>query len=308
MRVGVVIVTYNRLELLKQCIENCVNQTIQFEKIVVINNCSTDGTNEYLMKYADDERFVIANQKSNLGGSGGFKEGLKIIREYNLDWVLIIDDDAIINTNYIEECLKYARKHPDVCACSGTVFTNGEIQYSHRRIIKNKLLMLEVNVSASAYNHSGFKYDLSTFCGLLVRGDILKEVGLPKSEYFIWYDDTEFSMRLLKYSKIVNINSAHLDHRTILPSDEKKGFFARMNWRTYYGHRNRLDAVKMHCGKMTQAIILTEFIVFIMCGYIMQLSRKKREQGKYIVAMLKDAMLDGYTGRLGKNEKYFPHQ
>lgn len=38
MKYGVVIVTYNRLELLKECIENCIRQTIPFEKIIIVNN------------------------------------------------------------------------------------------------------------------------------------------------------------------------------------------------------------------------------------------------------------------------------
>jgi GT2 family glycosyltransferase len=138
----------------------------------------------------------------------------------------------------------------------------------------------------------------------MINGEVLSQIGLPKSEYFIWYDDTEYSMRLAEYGGIVNVNSAVLNHKTVLPSGENSGFFARMSWRTYYGHRNRLDAVKTHYGKLTELCILAEFVVFIICAYLMQLVPSKREQGRYVSAMLKDALRDGYRGRLGKNEKY----
>lgn len=307
MKYGVVIVTYNRLELLKECVKQCLNQTVPFGRILIVNNCSTDGTEEYLKQYSQDEHFVISNQEQNLGGAGGFRVGLALAQDEDLDWVLIIDDDAMIALDYIQQCDKMIRRRPNMVACSGTVYTDGKIQAIHRRVIANRMLLLERNVPLSAYERKSFHYDLATFCGLMVRGDILGKIGLPKSEYFIWYDDTEYSMRLRPYGGIVNINAAHLNHKTVLPLGKQAGFFARMNWRTYYGHRNRLDAVKTHCKPITTAVIIAEFIVFIVCGYGMQLIPSKRKQGRYITRMLKDALKDGYRGVLGKNEKYSPN-
>ena len=76
MKLGVVIVTYNRLELLKECITACINQKEEFQKILIINNASTDGTKEYLenLQYSNLE---IINSNKNLGGSGGFWLGIK---------------------------------------------------------------------------------------------------------------------------------------------------------------------------------------------------------------------------------------
>ena len=188
MKYGVVIVTYNRLELLKECIENCNRQTIPFEKIIIVNNCSTDGTDEYLQQYKADTRFVISEQTENLGGAGGFRVGLELAGKEDLDWVLIIDDDAMIAEDYIQKCDRVIRRYPNVVACSGTVYTDGKIQTIHRRVIANRTLYLEKNVPLSAYERKCFRYDLATFCGLMVRADILAKIGLPKSEYFIWYD------------------------------------------------------------------------------------------------------------------------
>ena len=264
MKYGVVIVTYNRLELLKECIENCIRQTIPFEKIIIVNNCSTDGTDEYLQQYKADMRFVISEQTENLGGAGGFRVGLELAGKEDLDWVLIIDDDAMIAEDYIQKCDRVIRRYPNVVACSGTVYTDGKIQTIHRRVIANRTLYLEKNVPLSAYERKCFRYDLATFCGLMVRADIL-----------------------------ANVNAAHLNHKTVLPSGEQKGFFMRMGWRTYYGHRNRLDAVKTHCSKVTQLVIYAEFMVFIACGAGMCLIPKYHRQGKYITRMLWDAWMDG---------------
>ncbi len=306
MRYGVVLVTYNRLELLKECMEHCLNQTIPFEKIIIIDNCSTDGTREYLAQYEGDKTVSVYTQSENLGGAGGFKKGLAKAQHMELDWVLLIDDDAMIDKDYLYQCDRVIRKRPNVVACSGTVYTDGKIQCNHRRVLASPLLHLERNVPLSAYNRTCFRYDLATFCGLMIRQDIICKIGLPKAEYFIWYDDTEYSMRLQKYGGILNINAAKLNHKTVLPKGEQKGFFARMNWRTYYGHRNRLDAVRCHCRPVTTVVILVEFAVFLLCGMLMQLVPSKRAQGRYIVKMLWRAMRDGYAGRLGKNKQYMP--
>lgn len=306
MKYGVVIVTYNRLELLKECIACCTQQTIAFEKIIIVNNCSTDGTDAYLESYKDHPQFLILEQTENLGGAGGFRVGLAAAEKEPLDYVLIIDDDAMLAPDYIQRCDRVLHRYPNISACSGTVYTDGKIQTNHRRMIASRLLHLEKNVPLAAYEKACFKYDLATFCGLMIKKDIMKQIGLPKSEYFIWYDDTEYSMRLRRFGGIVNVNAAHLNHKTVLPSGEKKGFFARMNWRTYYGHRNRLDAVKIHCGMLTTMVIIAEFLVFLACAYGMMLIPSKRKQGAYITRMMKDAMKDGYNGTLGKNERYVP--
>lgn len=307
MKYGVVIVTYNRLELLKECIACCENQTKAFDKIIIVNNCSTDGTGEYLAGYENQSQFIISHQKDNLGGAGGFRVGMAIAEKQDLDWVLIIDDDAMIALDYIQKCDRVIHRYPNIAACSGTVYTDGKIQTNHRRIVANRLLHLEKNVPLVAYEKKCFRYDLATFCGLMVRRDIIEKIGLPKAEYFIWYDDTEYSMRLRRYGGIVNVNAAHLNHKTVLPSGKQEGFFARMNWRTYYGHRNRMDAVKQHCSTATTAVIIAEFFVFLLCAYGMQLVPGKREHGRYIAQLMKDALRDGYRGSLGKNDKYFPH-
>lgn len=304
-RYGVVIVTYNRLELLKECIAACLSQTKPLSKIIVINNHSDDGTEEYLNTcYGEDSRFLIQHQEENLGGAGGFKIGIDLAGKQDFDWLLIIDDDAIIEKDYIEQCNKYLHRHPEVKACSGSVYVDGNIHLIHRRRVVNRLLYLEANSPLSGYAHTSFRYDLSTFCGLMVDMEVLREIGLPKAEYFIWYDDTEFSMRLKPYGKIVNINAAKLNHKTKLPEDGNSGFFSRMTWRTYYGHRNRLDAAKEHLGKATYLIFILETIVFILCGYAMTLMPKHHRQGRFITRMLKDALRDGRKGNLGMNEKY----
>ena len=102
MRIGVVIVTYNRIKLLKECLERVLNQTQPVTSVIVVDNNSDDGTKEYLDSI-DDDRVIVSHERTNLGGAGGFYKALQIAFTKNFDYVLIIDDDAMIEKNYMKK-------------------------------------------------------------------------------------------------------------------------------------------------------------------------------------------------------------
>lgn len=82
MKIAAVIVTYNRLYLLKEVLEAFDNQTRVPDYIIIVNNASTDGTEAFLEEWKKTEikgqtKFVITPEE-NLGGSGGFYIGTEL--------------------------------------------------------------------------------------------------------------------------------------------------------------------------------------------------------------------------------------
>src|SRR5699024_12562077 len=84
-KIGVVIVTYNRLKLLSNLLSKLEKQTEKIESILIFDNDSTDGTKEYLEdigyknftdREKEDKRLYYKNDL-NIGGAGGFS---KVIR------------------------------------------------------------------------------------------------------------------------------------------------------------------------------------------------------------------------------------
>ena len=76
-KVVAIIVTYNRKELLRECIEALLNQDYKHCDILIIDNASTDGTREYINSVVDNKKVIYINTGSNLGGAGGFNYGIK---------------------------------------------------------------------------------------------------------------------------------------------------------------------------------------------------------------------------------------
>ena len=103
-----VVVTYNRLELLKKCMQALVEQSTLCD-IMIINNASTDATEQYVhqqqMQY---ENILYYNTKTNIGGAGGFSFGMKKAVEKGYKYVWVMDDDCIVQENTLTELLKAA--------------------------------------------------------------------------------------------------------------------------------------------------------------------------------------------------------
>ena len=106
MRVTAVVVTYNRLMLLKECIGALLDQDCEDMDILLVDNHSTDGTIEYIKSLLDNEKVEALFLENNLGGAGGFYEGIKYAIKNNTDWLWLMDDDTIPDKNACSELCK----------------------------------------------------------------------------------------------------------------------------------------------------------------------------------------------------------
>lgn len=303
MNYGVVIVTYNRVELLKECLSCVIDQSIKFQEIIVVDNCSTDSTNEYLQNITHiecDSNIKHFRLEENLGGAGGFNYALSKVSA-DIDWVLIIDDDAMLENNYIEE-IDRVIPYNNYYAYSGTVITDGEIDTTHRRILTSKMLLQKKDVDIKEYKNDTFEYDLSTFCGLLVNRKLINTIGLPNKDYFIWYDDTEYSLRIAKHSKILNVNNAKLNHKAVKSVQT-------ISWKSYYGSRNSIHMGRIHSSNSNLFLLYSYMYCLLRIAknfFRVIFVRSRREYGLACVKIYKDVLIDSIKGRLGINIKYLP--
>lgn len=200
MRIGCVVVTYNRKQLLIECLEAIYRQTVPVERLILIDNASTDGTKEELeiRGFMTKPGFKYCRMETNLGGSGGFYEGLKRANS-EFDWVWIMDDDTIPNPDCLEKLLCAAdKKQKKVSFLASSVFGP-----------ENEPMNIpSVDFRLTKNGYPDWYFDLkdrlvkiqsATFVSLLISSEALKRCGLPCKEYFIWGDDTEYTTRLTTF-------------------------------------------------------------------------------------------------------------
>lgn len=188
-KTAAVVVTYNRLELLRQCVEALRNQTVACD-ILVVDNASTDGTAQWLESKPE---LNCRNTGANLGGAGGFNLGMRWAVEAGYDYVWVMDDDCLPQPDALEKLLEAdsVLEGSYGWLSSVALWTDG----SECRMNRQKL-------NKRFYEFSPLlKYGLvqaeqATFVSLFLRGETIRRVGLPIKEFFIWGDDIEFTRRI----------------------------------------------------------------------------------------------------------------
>ena len=185
MKITAVVVTYNRLELLKENIEALSRQTVSGLKILVVDNHSTDGTKEYLENNTYDDLKVLSLPE-NLGGAGGFFYGIKKAYEDGADAVWIMDDDTIPNSNALEELLRGGKNLKE----NYGFLASGVRWVDNAPCVMN--MVHKIGKSQETYD----RIDTATFVSLLIPRETISKIGLPVKEYFIWGDDKEFTLRI----------------------------------------------------------------------------------------------------------------
>ncbi len=184
-RVCAVVVTYNRLALLKECIESLMSQSYRNFDIVVVNNGSTDGTKDYI----DSVEHVIPIHQDNLGGAGGFYAGMKYASEHDYDAAWLMDDDGVCDKDELKNLLFYADKyHLDVANALVVSKEDSSRLYDGSSFDCEQMANKEVVIGKTR-----------AFNGTLIRKSVLEKIGFVKKELFIYGDDREYIARVDKY-------------------------------------------------------------------------------------------------------------
>ncbi len=244
-----VVVTFNRLEKLKTVIASIEAQTHPVETLFVIDNASTDGTAEYLASLETSVPLEIVTMETNSGGAGGFSEGM--LRGYasGADHVWIMDDDCYPKPEALASLIAgfdgaVAELGGDVpFACSVVEFTDGSICEMNNPVPTwdwGRLLVKgQNNVMVTA----------CSFVSVLIPRWAIAEYGLPYSEYFIWFDDREYTLRLTRRCPGVQVMDSVVVHDM---GDNRGVNFAMVDrkslWKFSYGVRNEASWQLHHRG------------------------------------------------------------
>jgi len=192
--IAAVVVTHNRRALLAHCVDCLLRQTRPGLDIWVIDNASTDGTADMLAPKIADGRVRYANTGGNLGGAGGFEFGLRLAAERDYQYAWIMDDDSMPEPTALEALMRAADELGDFGFLSGKVlWTDGSIC---RMNVQRDMKLRNI----SDFTPTRIPCGAATFVSLLVPIKVVREVGLPIGEFFIWADDLEYTRRIsLKY-------------------------------------------------------------------------------------------------------------
>ncbi len=259
-QIATIIVTYNRLTLLKEVIESLRQQTCKDHQIIVVNNGSTDETPQWLSLQED----IITVNQENLGGAGGFFTGIKYAVEHGFQYCWIMDDDVICQPTSLDELLRAHGLKSDVgFVCSRVIGIDKQPMNTP---------LADMRPSENGYSDI---YDLvadygivkvrnATFVSVLFHTDIVREVGLPIKEFFIWGDDSEYTGRIsAKHPCFVACRSVVIHKRSLqknLEFMEETDPKRLQNF--FYYFRNNLYIIRVTQGESAFKRALREKQIF----------------------------------------------
>ncbi len=188
-----VVVTYNRHDLLVECLDRLERQSRRADHVLVIDNASTDETPTMLARRPGIE---VVRLRENLGGAGGFAEGIRRAHEQGYDWIWLLDDDTFADEKCLEALLDGGRRAPrePSVLCSVVRWRDESIHPMNRpwfRFARRP----ETAEAAGA----GLALIRSATCvSAMVHRSAVDQHGLPPAHFFIWVDDPEYFGRILR--------------------------------------------------------------------------------------------------------------
>jgi GT2 family glycosyltransferase len=246
-----IVVTFNRRELLLQCLSALAGQSSPLTAIVVVDNASTDGTQAAVEAYRArcPCNIVYVKLEHNTGGAGGFAHGVSRAMELDCDWLWLMDDDAIPQPDALASLYR-ASPTPENAYASAACRGN-ELSWAVNFVGDSGRLQATRQVTAlSPVTEVSF----FPFLGFLIHKKMVATIGLPDAGYFISADDVEYSLRARAAgAKLLLVKASRIDHpiarveyRNVL--GHRLVYLSLAPWRRYYDTRNRLLVARNYYG------------------------------------------------------------
>ena len=190
-----VVVTRDRRDLLEECLHALTAQTRRPDRILVVDNASTDGTPELLAgRYPNVEVLELG---VNRGGAGGFAAGLERAHAQGAAFAWLLDDDTIPEVRALEELLAAAEADvapPPLLLSSVARWTDGRLHPMNLPGIERERFA----AFAPAAEHGLLPLRVTTFVSLLVARAAVDRFGLPDERFFLWSDDLDYTGRVTR--------------------------------------------------------------------------------------------------------------
>ena len=276
------VLTYNRQELLRQCLDAIRLQSTSIDTVLVIDNGSTDGTIDMLKN--DYPWVEIARLATNLGASGGFNFATRIAMAAGATHVWLMDDDVIADCDALQHLLD-GFNHLAAAGCPAAFIVSSA--YAPNGELTNVPVLAEGRNSLGYPDWPRWLHQAlvpvrrATFVSILIPAHTFQTFGYPLGSMFIWGEDSEFTLRISNIipgylcgaSKVVHVraNPGILDVR-------RENTALRRGWHRYRV-RNHFYNLKTH--RSASAAVR---YAFQMLGDVVRLFLEGRTRDAAIIA------------------------
>lgn len=235
--VAIVVVTYNRADLLSKMLDGLAAQNRPADQIYIVNNASSDHTRQVLEDRSDLPLTAIHSEE-NLGGAGGFHLGVRTAYDAGHDRIWLMDDDVVP----APDCLDVMLEHDGPCLAAvredsrGKLVEKAATDFNLRNpfAIRPKRTSVETVYGTREAMPAEVEIHNAAFEGFLVKREVIDAIGLPDPSYFIFYDDVDFVIR----ARRAGFPSLALRDAVLVRQLDFSQQHALDTWKGFYMYRN----------------------------------------------------------------------
>ncbi|MEW5761125.1 MAG: glycosyltransferase family 2 protein [Candidatus Thermoplasmatota archaeon] len=277
-KVGIVIPNWNGKKDTIECINSLKKMEYKNYKILVIDNCSSNGSVAYIKEKHPD--VSLTELRENIGFGCGCNLGISHLINEGIEYFLILNNDIIATPTFLTKLIN-AMDNDKVGIAMPIIYGyDDKVQHCGGRINFFGKLM------PYSYTEKKDLIETELIAGAccLIKKEVIEKIGMIDPIYFAYCEDTDFGLRARKKGyKAVVVPDAKIWHKGSATGGKISGFIS------YYGTRNRIILMKKHFSFfrfLAFSLIYTTYKMFI----ALSCSIKKNEEAKKIFS----GLIDGF--------------
>lgn len=249
--VSIVILLYNSREDLVECIPSLLSQTYQDFEIVVVDNASTDNSEEFLRTNYPEIKIIQTGK--NLGYAAGNNEGFKVSKG---KYIVVVNPDTVAEPEWLDELIKPLENDITIAATTSKILTYYQKDKINTCANKNHPTGLTFcrGLDKSLYEFEDYQeVSAVSGCSFAIRTDILNSINGFDSDFFLYLEDADLSWRLrFVGGKIMYVPRSVIYHKFKLSITP---------WKEFYLERNRYLMLLKNFDSATLLFLLPSLLV-----------------------------------------------
>lgn len=249
--VSIVILSYNSREDLAECIPSLTSQTYQNFEIIVVDNASTDNSEEFIRTNYPEIKVVQTGK--NLGYAAGNNEGFEVAEG---EYIVVVNPDTVANTEWLAELIKPLENDHTLTATTSKILMYNQKDRINTCANKNHPTGLTfcrgLNKSADEFNNCE-EVSAVSGCSFAIRSDMLKNIKGFDPDFFLYQEDADLSWRIrFAGGKIMYVPKSVIYHKFKLSITP---------WKEFYLERNRYLILLKNLDSATLLILFPSLTV-----------------------------------------------
>lgn len=245
--IWVIILNWNGWQDTIACLQSLSAVTSPPIRLLVVDNGSDDESVEKLREFqkrSDTPAFELLETGENKGFAGGMNAGMRHARKQGAEWLLLLNNDTVVDRDFLTYLLAAAERNERIGMANPLIlhmegkektdrilFFGGKIEWLRARAV-HWYYGKAIHEVEAVKRAEVFDTDYATGGCVLVRREVIDEIGLMPEEYFLYYEDTEWSLRSKRAGfRCVVVPKARIWHRGAASAKEHSPSYIRYHVR-----------------------------------------------------------------------------